>query len=481
MKASTGWRRRRATSCWGRARSSSCWRRRRWATPCGSTSPAARAIRRSRAIRASTCGDDYLIGGGGNDQAHGGLGDDTYYVLADDGADILVELAGEGRDRIATAISFALAPDLSIELLEAINSTGTETIDLTGNAGDQVIAGNAAANILNGDDGNDELAGYDGGDTLDGGGGNDVLNGGAGDDLMAGGFGNDKYYVTEAGDILVEALGAGNDVAAASVSYTLAAGAEIEVLEPITFSGTDPLVFIGNELNNAIFGNEGANILDGRAGNDVLAGGGGDDTLAGGVGNNSMAGGPGNDLYFVSVSGDIVSEAAGAGLDLIRSDVSYTLAAGVEVEELQARDTALTDPLTFTGNEFGNAIVGNEGDNLLNGGGGADKLEGRGGKDQFAFTTALGNGNIDTIADFLPGTDKVVLDHSVFATLVPGPLAPGVLAFGTAAQQDDDRILYDLATGALLYDADGKGGVDAVQFATLSPGLSLTANDFLVI
>ena len=44
-----------------------------------------------------------------------------------------------------------------------------------------------------------------------------------------------------------------------------------------------------------------------------------------------------------------------------------------------------------------------------------------------------------------------------------------------------DRIIYDSATGALNYDADGLGGADAVQFAKLQTGLSLTNADFFII
>jgi serralysin len=52
---------------------------------------------------------------------------------------------------------------------------------------------------------------------------------------------------------------------------------------------------------------------------------------------------------------------------------------------------------------------------------------------------------------------------------------------GAAAQDAQDRIIYNSATGALLYDSDGVGGAAAVQFAELSAGLALTNLDFLVV
>ena len=43
----------------------------------------------------------------------------------------------------------------------------------------------------------------------------------------------------------------------------------------------------------------------------------------------------------------------------------------------------------------------------------------------------------------------------------------------------DDRILYDPATKALLFDADGVGGAAAIQFAVSQAPVA--ASDFIVI
>ena len=45
----------------------------------------------------------------------------------------------------------------------------------------------------------------------------------------------------------------------------------------------------------------------------------------------------------------------------------------------------------------------------------------------------------------------------------------------------DDRILYDKATGALSYDADGSGAQAAVQFAVIDTKVALTGADFFVV
>ena len=63
------------------------------------------------------------------------------------------------------------------------------------------------------------------------------------------------------------------------------------------------------------------------------------------------------------------------------ASVSYTLAAGVEVELLTTDCDAGTGAINLTGNELANTIYGNAGDNQLNGGAGADTLVGSGGND----------------------------------------------------------------------------------------------------
>ncbi|WNN91704.1 calcium-binding protein [Gloeocapsopsis dulcis] len=69
----------------------------------------------------------------------------------------------------------------------------------------------------------------------------------------------------------------------------------------------------------------GNDILRGLAGRDRLEGGSGNDTLDGGVGIDTLVGGTGNDRYIVDNTGDIVTEAANAGIDTVVSSVSYTL------------------------------------------------------------------------------------------------------------------------------------------------------------
>jgi Ca2+-binding RTX toxin-like protein len=246
------------------------------------------------------------------------------------------------------------------------------------------------------------------------------------------------------------------------VSFILEGGQEIEELATANAAGTGALSLGGNEYGQTLTGNAGANYLDGGGGVDLLAGLGG------------------NDAYIVDAD-DSVSEGAGGGYDNVAAKVSYVLTAGQEVEVLSTIDTGGTAAINLTGNELGQVVLGNAGANILNGGGGADLLVGLGGADTFAFTTALGGGNVDAINDFLSGTDKIALDDAVFTGLGLGALGAGAFVAGTQAGDADDRIIYNSATGQILFDADGSGAGAAVLFATVQAGTALVASDFQVI
>jgi Ca2+-binding RTX toxin-like protein len=473
-------------------------------------------------------GNDILIGLEGADQLEGGIGDDTYYI--DNPGDLVIELAGQGFDAIYTSVSYALAAGSEVEWLSASTNYGIETIHLTGNE---------LANLLIANEGDS------------------VLNGGGGADVMIGLGGHDVYYVDNVGDQVRESAGGGYDAVYTSVSYTLAAGAEVEWLSSSTNYGAEAIALTGNELANVIIANEGTNVLNGGGGADILIGYGG------------------NDAYYVDNAADQVREAAGGGFDAVYTTVSYGLAAGTEVEWLSTSTVYGIEAISLTGNEYNNYLLANEGANLLNGAGGADVmigyggndtyivdssgdvvvggapaggfdddrlrdgelrarrrsrarmallaltpstaparstlsgnefgqfrcsgnaganiLDGKGGNDAadrragadtFAFTTALGGGNVDTITDFVAGTDKIQLGGGAGQPFAQprhrrAPRGHGRDRHGRGSMPTTISSTI-AATGALLYDADGNGGGAAVQFATLSTGLSLTAADFLV-
>jgi Ca2+-binding RTX toxin-like protein len=134
-----------------------------------------------------------------------------------------------------------------------------------------------------------------------------------------------------------------------------------------------------------------------------------------------------------------------------------------------------------TGND---TLTGDAAANLLSGGGGNDVLDGGAGLDTFQFDFALdSSSNVDTILNFSTG-DKIALASSVFSALSPGALSGSEFFSGAganAAQDASQRIVYDSASGALYYDADGLGGVSAVQFAVIDTHPTLSSGDFFIV
>ena len=181
-------------------------------------------------------------------------------------------------------------------------------------------------------------------------------------------------------------------------------------------------------------------------------------------------------------TGDIVVEYAGHGYDIVYARSDYVLTSTMAVEVLATADNNAATAIDLKGNELSNYVTGNEGANRIDGGAGSDYLHGRGGADTFAFTTALGAGNVDEIYDMVSGTDKIGLDDAIFAGIgTAGSFNANAFVAGSAAQDADDRITYDAATGQLFYDADGNGAGAQVLFALVAGLPSLGASDFTVI
>lgn len=377
-------------------------------------------------------GEDWLDGGANADRLIGGNGNDTYVV--DDLGDIVTEQADQGTDTIRSSITLTLVANV-----ENLTLTGSASINGTGNSLDNVIAGNAGVNIL------------------DGGAGTDVLNGGDGNDTYVLGDGNDTVNDTS-----------GTDTITSTITRSLAGFAAVEKL---TLLGTGNINGTGNALNNVIKGNSGDNILDGGAGADGLDGG------------------AGNDTYVLADGTDSVVDSA--GIDTITSTITRTLDKYATIEKLTLLGTG---NINGTGNALNNVIRGNTGNNVLNGGAGDDgllagagndTLTGGAGADSFVFNTALNaTTNVDTITDFTIVDDTIQLENAIFTAIGGnGVLSSSMFAINMTgfAADADDRIIYESDTGRLYYDADGTGAGAGVHFATLTAGLALTVNDFLVI
>ncbi|MCB5176573.1 calcium-binding protein [Microvirga lenta] len=129
-------------------------------------------------------------------------------------------------------------------------------------------------------------------------------------------------------------------------------------------------------------------------------------------------------------------------------------------------------------------LRGGSGDNVLNGGGGNDLLSGKSGRDVFIFDNNLSKKrNVDKIMDYSAKSDTIQLDQDIFDKIAKsGALSKSAFYKGVKAHDRSDRIIYDDKKGALYYDADGTGKIDAVQFATLTnKAKHVTEKDFFIV
>jgi len=327
-------------------------------------------------------GEDILVGGAGADTLIGSAGYDTYtYFDLGFGIDTIQDTAavvGEGNriffntpSIVGGSLTFTedqVARTLTIQ----VGSSGTDKIilanfDKTGANGSLVVQhllffDGTVVNLLDllnalpsgiPTEGDDILTGTPFSDVINALGGNDVVNalsgndfidGGAGADTLLGGAGDDIYGVDQAGDLVTEQANDGIDLVQSSASYTLGAN-----VENLTLTGIGAIDGTGNELTNVLTGNSAANVLTGGAGTDTLLGGAGDDT------------------YGVDQAGDLVTEQANDGIDLVQSSASYTLGANLEILMLTG-----TDAIDGTGNSLNNILTGNSAVNVLTGEAGSD-------------------------------------------------------------------------------------------------------------
>ena len=138
----------------------------------------------------------------------------------------------------------------------------------------------------------------------------------------------------------------------------------------------------------------------------------------------------------------------------------------------------------FAGND---TLYGDAGNDTIFGGAGVDLLFGGAGKDVFGFNNPTEG--IDKINDFEIGSDLLSVSRagfggdSVFSSdsLVGGVLDVSRFTLGTSATSTSQRFIYNNASGALFFDADGFGGTAQVRIAQLVGNPDLTNASFVVI
>ncbi|WP_322980099.1 M10 family metallopeptidase [Pseudomonas sp. C11] len=474
--------------------------------------------------------DNLLDGGVGADTMIGGNGNDTYMV--DNVGDVVTEQADQGIDLVQVAIATAGGTYTLGEHVENATLTNTVAFNLTGNSLANTLIGNAANNVLDGGAGADIMNGGAGNDTyivddsddviidsagvdsvlasasytlsdnlenltlqgtahIDGTGnglvntitgndGNNTLDGGAGVDTLRGGKGDDTYIVdlttkNALEDKLFENLNEGSDTvqlrggnAALSTVATIALANNFENLDA-SDTGSTRLNLTGNALDNVITGNAANNVLNGGAGADILIGG------------------DGNDTYVVDNFGDVVTEQADQGIDLVQ--VAIATAGGTYTLGEHVENATLTNKVAFnlTGNDLNNTLIGNAANNVLDGGLGADTMNGGAGNDTYIVDDSgdviIDSAGIDTVRASIAytlgnGLENLVLtgDQAIAGT---GNTLANVL---DGSQNSAANILSGLAgndtyivgAGDSVIENDAKGGIDLVKsYVDFELGLNL--------
>jgi Ca2+-binding RTX toxin-like protein len=424
-------------------------------------------------------GNDTLDGGGDADVLIGGDGNDLYIV--DNSADIISEVAGEGRDTVRNSASFSMLTQAPGDL-EIMIMTGAQNINGTGNTLGNTMTGNTGNNTIDGGVGTDTLLGLAGDDYLIGGDAMDTMDGGIGIDAMAGNLGDDVYIVTSATKTIIEAFGEGIDEVRSTLTHTLAAN-----VENLTLEGSAPVNGFGNNLGNFIKGNAAANTLDGATGVDTMEGGSGNDTfivddaadtvnesggggtadtirasvtydmgvsatgevenltltgaadidgygnsehntITGNAGINTMDGATGNDFYVIQTLSDVLDDQVGEGEDTVLAAITWALDNIHETENIFLLGT---NAINATGNDLGNSLIGNSGKNILDGGLGDD-------------TYGLGTSSTN---------DVIVLDTGGNDTVIVGA------SYTIASRADLENIWL---TGTGLFNATGNANVNSL-------------------
>ena len=429
-------------------------------------------------------GSDSIIGNGLANIISSGAGSDT--ILAGAGDDSVD--GGSGTDWLSYADFLNASQGMTVDL-------GTRRA--TGASGEDSFAG--IENVVTGG-GQDCLIGDSLANTLAAGGGDDSILGDGGNDSLMGGLGNDSIHGGAGLDLLSYA-----DMTATTQAITI----DMVSMRVTGAAGSDSFMGMENVLagagHDSLLGDSLANSLSAGAGNDTISGGAGADSIDGDTGTDlvsyahllGISQAVTVDLLVRRASGadgsdsllGIENVVSGAGNDCLVGDALANILSGSAGNDSLSGGDGRDSLMGGDGNDrilggtAGDSLMGNAGDDTLAGGTGADTLIGNLGNDHFIFDAALGAGEVDLVAGYVVAEDTILLDDAIFTDIGPlGTLAAGAFYVGAAAADADDRIIFNSATGALLYDADGNDIGAAIQFATITSLVgTITNTEFLVV
>ncbi len=417
-------------------------------------------------------GDDTVYGDGGNDWLSAGYGSDLLYGGNGDDAFTISGFIPLGTDTAYGGAGDDVATFYGWGSGHFDGDTGTDTltlywqnpaddyhartyVDMTGpgpvaratsdiNGTLEVTFTNVEALHVQTSFGNDTIISGGGDDTISVHLGSNLVDAGGSDDIVSylvtaanrleGGDGSDTLVVGNLNHLVLDF-----DVSGATATDGF--GSVLTGFERFEIYGgayTDTAVlgggadaFFGRHGADACYGGAGDDRLDGEQDRDQLYGGDDADWLTGGAAADMLDGGTGNDRLFGGRDADTLS--------------------------------------------------GGEGRDTLFGGTGVDLLSGGGDADMFRFNT-LPEADVDSIADFASGIDRLVFRQDILAGSPDiGQMTAADLAFGTVTAALG-QFLYVVAgtEGRLCWDADGTGAGDATLLVMLTGAPVLAGTDISI-
>jgi Ca2+-binding RTX toxin-like protein len=237
----------------------------------------------------------------------------------------------------------------------------------------------------------------------------------------------------------------------------------------------------------------------GNGGFDYIEAGEADDTMDGGAGDDFLLGGNGIDwVSYYGSTAAVYVDMSGASAFANGTATGFDVLSGIErvygsiygdfLFGSAGSDTLVGDLGVdiLYGFGLGDSLDGGGDTDYIVGGTGADTITSGAGQDYIYFQGQ--NEGKDTITDWRAnGFDLICIDEPAFGGgLTAGQYLSGAgnanrFVVGTAATAAIGQFLWNSATSTLSWDADGTGGVVAVQLVTLTGITSLAASDILVL
>lgn len=337
-----------------------------------------------------------------------------------------------------------------------------------------------AREIVHGSDGVDYVTARLGDDVVYGNGGNDLLVGHGGADYLDGGEGNDIFLITGFGSGVQGTTSKADDgqkewIATGAKHDVIVGGDGIDTLRITTGIGANTKANGTIVLNNDNF----------KSMEVVQVGG-----TVGRLNVENTALQLLNDHYYFNANGTVANLSNTLGNNGGTINNVVVDASGLTTNGLTFEGNANNQ--TFIGTSQADRFIGNGGNDTLTGGGGADTfvfgkvwtqvVTGAADEVQTYVNTAFNLTGVDTITDFLRGTDKLELHTDQFASLTGGITNANIkVGAGAVAGDSNDYLIFDTTTKTLKYDADGNGAGAAVDIAVLTGVTTLTASDFVIV